>query len=433
VKVLVIGSGGREHCLVEKISRSSLVKKVYCAPGNGGTASIAENIPIAASDIQGLCDFARDKSIDLTVVGPEAPLVDGIVDIFEQRGLKIFGPRKKGAFLEGSKVLAKRIMQKYRIPTADFKIFSDPQEAKAYVRAKAPLVVKADGLAAGKGVVVASTDQEADAAIDMIMVEKKFGSSGDSVVIEDCLRGQEASVLVFTDGKSILPLVSSQDHKAVYDGDKGPNTGGMGAYAPAPLITPAIQAKIINKICRPLIDGLRAEGNPYKGILYVGLMISGGEPYVLEFNVRFGDPETQAILPKLTSDLVEIILKTIEGQLDSVTLDWDDRFCLCVVLASGGYPGSYEKGKQIKGLEELAGQKDIFVFHAGTKEVTSHKSQVTSVVTSGGRVLNVAGLGRTIKEAQEKTYKAVEKIHFEGRHYRRDIGSKALKVKKTYI
>lgn len=427
MKILVIGGGGREHCLAWKINQSPLVDKIYCAPGNGGTSLIAENIDIKASDIDALFDFAKEEKIDLTVVGPEAPLVAGIVDRFESGGLKIFGPCKRLAQLEGSKVFAKEIMKKFGIPTADFAVFTSPVEAKKYIDEKgASIVIKADGLAAGKGVIVAQSIKEAKEAVDTIMVDKKFGSAGERIVIEDCLVGEEASILIFTDGVNIIPLVSSQDHKRVFDNDKGPNTGGMGAYSPAPVVTEAVFNKIIKRIFIPLIEGLGSDGLIYKGMLYAGLMIKDEEPYVLEFNVRFGDPEIQAILPKLRSDLVEVMIKTVEGKLEDVTLSWDDRFCLCVVLSSGGYPGKYEKGKEIKGLKKVLSLEDIFVFHAGTKLVTSNFPS-PAFVTSGGRVLNVVGLASSLPEAQKKVYQAIEHIYFEGMHYRRDIGNKALK------
>ena len=427
MKVLVVGSGGREHCLSWKISQSPLVDKIYCAPGNGGTSLVAENVDIPATDIDQLLRFALDKKIDLTIIGPEDPLVEGIVDKFEAEGLKVFGPRKELALLEGSKVFAKEIMKKYNIPTADFKIFDDPLLAKEYLKQKGvPVVIKADGLAAGKGVVVAKTFAEAEEAIDMMMVEKKFGKAGEKIIIEDCLEGEEASILVITDGDTVIPLVSSQDHKPVYDNDKGPNTGGMGAYAPAPVVNEEILTRIKNKIALPLIEGFKKEGKPYKGILYIGLMIKDNIPFVLEFNVRFGDPETQVILPKLKSDLANLILKSVDNELSEVGLEWDKRVCLCVVLASGGYPATYEKGKEIKGLEVLGGSDDVFVFHAGTKVVYSPESTVDNFVTNGGRVLSITTLGQDIREAQNKAYKAIENISFEKMHFRRDIGSKAL-------
>ena len=422
MKVLVIGSGGREHCLAWKLKESKLVDKLYIAPGNAGTSLIGENVDINPQDLEGLVKFAENNRIDLTVVGPEAPLVGGIVDRFESKGLKIFGPKKDLALLEGSKVYAKKIMRKFGIPTADFEVFSQPDLARDYVRNKQfPLVIKADGLAAGKGAIVCKNREEAYSAIDLIMTEKKFGSAGENIVIEDFLSGEEASVLVFTDGETILPLVPSQDHKQVFDEDRGPNTGGMGAYAPAPVVNDVVFRKITEEIFEPLIRGLKKEGKVYKGMLYAGLMIKDNQPYVLEFNVRFGDPETQVILPKLRSDLLEVMLKTIEEDLAEVNLVWDERFCLCVVLASGGYPGKYEKGKVIKGLEKVEGLRDIFLFHAGTKRINGE------FVTAGGRVLNVVGLAESLIGAQVKVYEAIKNIYFEGIHYRKDIGNKALK------
>ncbi len=425
MKVLIIGSGGREHCLSWKISQSSLVDKIYCAPGNGGTSLVAENVNIPFGDIDQLLEFAREKKIDLTIVGPEDPLVGGIVDKFEAEGLKVFGPRKELALLEGSKVFAKEIMRKYNIPTADFKIFDDPTLAKEYLKQKGvPVVIKADGLAAGKGVVVAKDINQAQEAIDMMMVEKKFGKAGEKIIIEDCLEGEEASILVITDGDTAIPLVSSQDHKSVYDNDKGPNTGGMGAYAPAPVVGEEILTRVKNQIILPLISGFKEDGKPYKGILYIGLMIKDNTPFVLEFNVRFGDPETQAILPKLKSDLADLILKSVDNKLSEVELEWDKRVCLCVVLASGGYPATYQKGKEIKGLEALGALDDVFAFHAGTKLFSSSSGSV--FVTNGGRVLGITTLGQDIREAQDKAYKAIENISFEKMHFRRDIGNKAL-------
>ena len=421
MKVLIVGSGGREHCLAWKISQSDLVDKIYCAPGNGGTSLIAENINIRAVDIDSLLEFAIDKEIDLTIVGPEAPLVEGIVDKFEEKQLRIFGPQKSLALLEGSKIFAKELMKKYNVPTADFRAFDDPDEAKKYIAGKTmPLVVKADGLAAGKGVMICESIKEAKQAIDEIMVERRFGSSGQKLIIEDFIQGEEVSVLIFTDGKTIIPLASSQDHKRAFDQDKGPNTGGMGAYSPAPFISKDMFDVIISRVFMPLIKGLAADGSIYKGVLYAGLMIKDNNPYVLEFNVRFGDPETQAILPKLRSDLADLMLKTVEGRLEGVELEWDERFCLCVVLASGGYPGSYQKNKIITGLEELKNNNDIFIFHAGTR------FEKDSFLTDGGRVLNVVGLDNKISGAQDKVYAAIGGIEFEGMFFRRDIGSKML-------
>jgi len=421
MRILIVGSGGREHALVWKIAQSKYVDKIFCAPGNGGISRLAECLNIDAKDIPALVDFARKERIDLTVVGPEAPLALGIVDEFNNYGLRIFGPNKKAAQLEASKVFAKELMAKYKVPTADFKIFDDAEEAKRYVeKIGAPCVVKADGLAQGKGVIVAKTCDEAKQAVSSIMQERIFGDAGKRVVIEECLEGEEASIIVITDSKEVVPLVCSQDHKRVFDADKGPNTGGMGAYSPAPLVTPELSREILETIVYRTIDGLVREGIDYKGILYVGVMITREGLKVLEFNVRSGDPETQVILPRLNSDFLEVMLATIAGQLSRVSkaggLNWDSRACVCVVCASGGYPGKYEKGKRISGLSEVDKMPDILVFHAGTKREDG------VFYTNGGRVLGVTGLGQDIKAAIKYTYSAVEKINFEGMHYRKDIG-----------
>jgi len=441
MRVLVIGSGGREHALVWKIAQSKLASKIFCAPGNGGISQIAECVDIKAEDISALLDFAKKEKIDLTVVGPEAPLAHGIVDEFNNYKLKIFGPNKKAAQLEASKVFSKELLAKYNVPTASFGIFDDADEAKKYIqKIGAPCVVKADGLAQGKGVVVAKTTDEAVSAVTSMMHEKVFGDAGNKVIVEECLEGQEASILVFTDSKEVIPLASSQDHKRIFDNDLGPNTGGMGAYSPAPVVTQQLFNEILQKTVRPTIDGLLKEGIIYKGILYVGIMITKQGPKVLEFNVRFGDPETQAILPRLKSDLLETMLATTQERLNKVSkagLAWDDRSCVCVVCASGGYPGEYEKEKEITGLDEASKMQDVVVFHAGTLRLGSTslttsrsgqaKNEQYKYVTKGGRVLGVTGLGNTIKEAIDKTYQAVNKIHFEGMQYRKDIGKKALK------
>lgn len=421
MRILVIGSGGREHALVWKIAQSKLAQKIFCAPGNGGISQQAECIDIKAEDIKGLLDFAKKEKIDLTVVGPEAPLAKGIVDEFINYKLRIFGPTKLAAQLEASKVFAKELMAKYKVPTADFKIFDNSDEAKKYIDKKgAPCVVKADGLAQGKGVVVAKTVDEAKQAVNSIMQEKIFGESGNRVIIEDCLEGQEASIIVITDSKDVKPLASSQDHKRIFDDDKGPNTGGMGAYSPASIVTQELFQEILEKVIYPTINGLAKEGIDYTGVLYAGIMITKDGPQVLEFNVRFGDPETQAILPRLKTDLLEVMLAVSDGKLSRFkNLLWDGRPCVCVVCAAGGYPGNYEKDKEIFGLEEVAKMKDAVVFHAGTKK------QANKILTNGGRVLGVTGLGETIKEAIDKTYQAADKIHFAGMHYRKDIGKKA--------
>jgi phosphoribosylamine--glycine ligase len=431
MRILVIGSGGREHALAWKIAQSKLCDKLFCAPGNAGIAQIAECIDIKADNIPGLLDFARKEKIDLTVVGPEGPLSLGIVDEFAKYKLKTFGPNKSAARMEGSKVFSKELMAKYKVPTAAFKVFDNPDEAKKYIeKIGAPCVVKADGLAAGKGVVVAKTVDEAKKAVDSMMRDKIFGDAGNKVIVEECLQGQEASILVITDSKEVIALASAQDHKRVFDNDAGPNTGGMGAYSPAPVVTKELFKEILDKVIYRTIDGLVKEGIDYRGVLYAGIMLTKDGPKTLEFNVRFGDPETQAILPRLKSDLVEIMLAAGEQKLNRVrNLEWDKRACVCVVCASGGYPGNYEKNKAIFGLDEVAKMKDVAVFHAGTKSRVLNdvgQRQETEYLTNGGRVLGVVGLGKTIKEAINNTYAAVKKISFEGMHYRKDIGAKAV-------
>ena len=418
--------------MVWKIAQSKLADKIFCAPGNGGISQQAECIDIKAEDIARLLDFAKKEKIDLTVVGPEAPLSAGIVDEFNNYKLRIFGPDKLAAQLEASKVFAKELMAKYNVPTANFKIFDNADAAKKYIeKIGVPCVVKADGLAQGKGVIVAKTVEDAKQAVTQMMQDKIFGDAGSKVIIEDCLEGQEASIIVFTDSKEVIPLASSQDHKRIFDADKGANTGGMGAYSPAPVVTPQVFQEILEKIVYRTIGGLAKEGIDYKGVLYAGVMLTSGGPKTLEFNVRFGDPETQAILPRLKSDLLETMMATSEDKLNRVVklggLSWDNRACVCVVCASGGYPGDYEKGKEIFGLEEVDKMKDIVVFHAGTKELANLRTCEQEIITNGGRVLGVTGLGNTIKEAIYRTYQAVEKIHFEGIHYRKDIGRRALK------
>lgn len=422
MKVLVIGGGGREHSLVWKIAQSPEVSKIFCAPGNPGISELAECIDITADQTSLLCEFAVKEDIGLTVVGPEAPLVDGIVDIFSKHNLKVFGPDQKAAILEDSKVFSKLLLRKHGIPTADFKCFDDHSQARHYVLSRgAPIVVKADGLSKGKGVFVCKTNDEALQAIDSIMKDRVFGNAGDQVVIEECLTGEEVSLLAFTDGRTIVPMESSQDHKTVYDGDKGPNTGGMGAYSPVPIMTSELYRRIEKDILVPTVHAMNKEGRPYKGVIYIGLMITSAGPMVLEFNVRFGDPEAQVILTRMKSDIVPIMLATISGGLDNVDLEWLPLASVCVVMASGGYPGQYNNGKEIKGLDSLKNQEGISVFHAGTK------SGNEKIVTNGGRVLNVVACGEDIKEAQKKVYEAVSKISFDGAHYRRDIADKAIK------
>ncbi|MFH0840115.1 MAG: phosphoribosylamine--glycine ligase [Candidatus Omnitrophota bacterium] len=426
MRVLVIGSGGREHALSWKIAQSEKVDKVYSAPGNGGISEIAEIADIKADDINGLLKFAKAENIGLTVVGPEAPLASGIVDIFEKEGLKIFGPSGAVAALEGSKVFAKEAMKRFGVSTADFEVFLDYEKAKSYIERKnMPIVVKADGLAQGKGVTVAHTKEEALNALKSAMVDKVFGKAGERVVVEECLIGEEASIIVVSDGKNIVPMATSQDHKRINDGDKGPNTGGMGAYSPTPLVTAEIEKRIMDEVIRPMITGLAKDNMPYKGVLYAGIMLTKNGPKTLEFNVRFGDPETQAILPRLKSDLVELMERSISGDLKGYKAVWDEKSAVCVVLASGGYPASYEKGKEIRGLESAEKLKDVVVFHAGTKRSTVHGPQST-VATDGGRVLGVTGLGDDIELAIHAAYNGVSKIKFDKMHFRRDIGKKAL-------
>lgn len=424
MKILVIGSGGREHALAWKLKQSSKVEKVYCAPGNAGIRKHAECVDIAPTDVKGLLEFAVNEKIDLTVVGPEASLVVGVVDSFEAKGLKVFGPTKKAAILEGSKVYTKEFLEKYTIPTAKFGIFKDAKKAKKYIEKEgAPIVVKADGLAAGKGVIVAATIEEAKQAVDSIMKDKAFGSAGDKIVVEACLKGEEASFIAFTDGQTVLPLPTSQDHKAIFEGDKGPNTGGMGAYSPAPVVTPEIEKYVMENVMIPTVEGMAKEGRPYKGMLYAGLMIDNGAVNVLEFNCRFGDPEAQPLLMRMKSDLVDVIEGVIDQKLDQVDMVIDPRPTVCVVMASGGYPGSYEGGKQIKGLTEASKVDGVEVFHAGTSRVNNR------LVNSGGRVLGVTAIGNSLEEAIARAYTAVDKISWPQCYYRTDIAQKALKRK----
>ena len=421
MNILVVGGGGREHALVWKIAQSTLVEKIYCAPGNPGIAQLADCVHIEADDIEGLCEFAGAEGIDLTVVGPEVPLTLGIVDHFQAAGLKIFGPTKKAAQIEGSKRFSKELMERHHIPTAAYRSFTDHGEAVAYVKAQgAPIVIKANGLAAGKGVVVAITEAQALAALDDMMLDQVFGDAGSCIVIEEFMDGEEASFFAFTDGKSILPLASSQDHKRVYDEDQGPNTGGMGAYSPAPVVTAELHQVIVDTIVRPTIAGMAKDGCPYSGILYVGLMIKDGKPRVVEYNARFGDPEAQPLLMRMKSDIVPILQACAEGSLDNRAIEWHDKAAVCVVMASGGYPADYVRGVPITGLEEVAAMEDVMVFHAGTG------LEQGKIINHGGRVLGVTGLGATVAQAISNSYRAVEKIHWDKVHYRRDIGARAL-------
>ena len=425
MQILLIGGGGREHALAWKLAQSAQVEKIWAAPGNPGIAAVekCECVELNLNDLDAVAVFAEEHGIDLTVVGPEATLVAGIADVFASRGLAVFGPSKAAAQLEGSKAFAKNIMAKYDIPTAFFKVCEDIETAKAYVKEKgAPIVIKADGLAAGKGVVVAMTEAEALEAIDEMMGEQhKFGGAGARVVIEEFMQGEEASLLAFTDGEHIVPMIASQDHKRAFDGDKGPNTGGMGTYAPAPVLTDILRLRAVEKILKPIVAAMKAEGMPYKGCLYAGLMVCGDEVKVVEFNCRFGDPETQVVLPLLDGDLAEIMLACATGGLDKVDIGWKDKATVCVVLASGGYPESYKNGYPISGLDKAGAMPDTVVFHAGTKISDG------SVVTAGGRVLGVTAGGKDIAEAQEHAYKAVSLISFTDMQYRKDIAWRALK------
>jgi len=423
MNVLIIGGGGREHALAWKAAQSPLADCVYVAPGNAGTAGEAgvENVSIAAEDIAGLVAFAREKQVGLTIVGPEAPLVAGVVDAFRDAGLKCFGPSRTAAELEGSKAFSKDFLARHRIPTADYRTFTEVEAATDYIRRQgAPIVVKADGLAAGKGVVVALTEEEAIAAVQDMLAEGTFGAAGSQVVVEECLQGEEASFIVMVDGEHVLPLATSQDHKARDDGDTGPNTGGMGAYSPAPVVTPELHRQIMTQVIEPTVRGLAADGRPYTGFLYAGLMIGAdGVPKVLEYNCRFGDPETQPIMMRLRSDLVELCLAAIDGRLGQVKADWDPRAALGVVMAAGGYPGSYRKGDPIEGLMEEY-PPDAKIFHAGTA------SKDGEVVTNGGRVLCACALGDTVAEAQERAYQLVRTVRWSAMFYRTDIGHRAV-------
>ncbi len=422
MKILVIGGGGREHALVWKLKQGDGVEAVYCAPGNAGIEAEATCVPISPTDLEGCLTFAKEKGIGLTVVGPEAPLVAGIVDRFAAAGIPIIGPDRKAARLEGSKAFTKAILRDAGVPTADFEVFDDPADALKALQGKPyPLVVKADGLAAGKGVLIVSSREEAEQAIRTIMEEKAFGDAGNRVVLEEFLEGEEASFIVLTDGETILPLASSQDHKAIYDGDKGPNTGGMGAYSPAPVVDTSMHEKVMSAVIEPVVEAMNKRGTPYRGILYAGLMIADGTPYVLEFNVRMGDPETQPILFRMEGDLVETFIRLHEGQLHRAKMDWSPNPSVCVVLASKGYPGAYEKGKVITGLEALEGRSDVKVFHAGTK-----RNDAGEIVTNGGRVLGVTAIDASLASCREKVYKAIESIHFDGMTFRKDIGLKGI-------
>ena len=423
MKILVIGSGGREHALVWKLAQSPRVDALYCAPGNPGIARHARCVPIKAEDINGLFDFAKSEAVNLTVVGPEGPLTVGIANRFREAGLRIVGPSRDAAEIEFSKAFSKSFMQRHRIPTAEARIFREPDPAVQYAKKHGgPLVVKVDGLAAGKGVIIAKNETEAIRAIDLIMRRKTFGEAGNQILLEDRLEGEEVSFLVFTDGKEIVPMVTSQDHKRVFDQDQGPNTGGMGAFSPAPILSENLQERILHEIVRPTIDGLAREGRPYQGILYTGLMLTQNGPKVLEYNARFGDPETQVILTRLESDLVEIFEALTIGTLDRIRVRWSPNVSVCVVLTAKGYPATYESGQPIRGIEQAEAKDGVVVFHAGTL------LRDGDLVTAGGRVLGVTASGRDFQQARNLAYEAVSRIRFEGMHCRMDIGLKAIRA-----
>jgi len=422
MNILVIGGGGREHAIVWKVSQSPKVKKIFCAPGNAGIAKLAECVNIKPDDVLTLVEFAKKKKIDLTIVGPEVSLVAGVVDAFKRNGLKVFGPDKRAAQLEGSKSYSKTFMQTYKIPTANYGVFTDVEQAREFVRSNAlPLVVKADGLAAGKGVLICKNEAEAFAAIDIFLKHGDFGEAGAKIVVEEFLEGEEASFICICDGKTAVPLASSQDHKAAFDGDKGPNTGGMGAYSPAPVVTDELRERIMREVIKPTVAGLSSEGRPFVGFLYAGLMISNGAPRVLEYNVRMGDPETQPLMVRLRSDLVEMINAAIDGKLARYDIRWDESKSVCVVMAAKGYPAIVEKGDVINGIEVAEKIPGVVVFHAGTGLKNG------KFVTDGGRVLGVTAIGHDYKEAVDRAYKAVADINWRGVQYRKDIAHRALR------
>jgi phosphoribosylamine---glycine ligase len=419
MKILVVGGGGREHAIIWKLSQNPLIKKMYCAPGNGGISALAECVQIKATDIEGIVKFAKENTIDLVVVAPDDPLVAGMVDALEKAGIRTFGPRKAAAILEGSKSFSKDLMKKYNIPTAGYETFESSSEAIAYLKwQKYPLVVKADGLALGKGVIIAQDREDAIKAVIEIMKDKVFGSAGDKVVIEEFITGPEVSVLAFTDGKTIVPMVSSQDHKRALDGDKGLNTGGMGTFSPSRVYTPEIADYCMKNIFIPTVNAMNLENRKFKGVLFFGLMLTEAGPKLLEYNARFGDPETQVVLPRLKTDLLEIFNAVIDEKLDEVIIEWYNNSAVCVIMASGGYPQKYQTGFEITGISEAEKERDVVVFHAGTKKDQER------VLTSGGRVLGVTALGDSLDTAIKLAYKNVEKIRFKDYHYRKDIGIK---------
>lgn len=420
MNILVVGRGGREHAIIWSLKRNKKMKRIYCAPGNAGTAMLAENVDIGELEFSRLVKFAQENAIDLVVVGPDDPLAAGIVDEFEAVGIPVYGPRKNAAEIEGSKIFMKDLLRKYNIPTAKYETFTDYAAANDYLKQQPlPIVIKADGLAAGKGVAVCFTREEADKALQETMVDKSFGAAGDKVVIEEFLEGQEMSILAFVDGETVRSMSPAQDHKPIFDGDKGPNTGGMGTYSPLPHISQAIIDESIENIIKPTARAMVSEGRPFRGVLFAGLMITKDGPKTIEFNARFGDPETQVVLPRLQSDLLEIFLASIDGSLDKIDITWSDEAAVCVVLASEGYPATYPKGLPISGLDQIS-DKDALVFHAGTA------NQDGQIVTNGGRVLGIVGRGAGISEARAKAYEAANRITFEGKQNRTDIAAKAL-------
>ncbi len=423
MKVLVVGSGGREHAIVWSLKKNANIEKIYCAPGNAGIGLDAECVPIGAMEFDKLVDFAKKENIDFTIIGMDDPLVGGVVDAFEKEGLRVFGPRKNAAIIEGSKAFSKDLMKKYGIPTAKYESFTDYEEAKKYLDSQEmPIVIKADGLALGKGVLICMTREEAEEGLKEIMLDKKFGSAGNAVVIEEFLQGPEVSVLSFCDGKTVVPMVSAQDHKRALDGDKGLNTGGMGTFSPSVFYTEEMNEECMKTIFQPTVDAMAKEGRPFVGILYFGLMLTKDGMKVIEYNARFGDPETQVVLPRLKTDLLEIMEACVDGKLADMNIEWYDNAAVCVVLASGGYPVEYEKGFEIKGLDEIKKYNNIVVFHAGTAEKDG------KLVTNGGRVLGITGIGDNINEAIKTAYEGVEIVDFDKKHFRTDIGRKEYKL-----
>lgn len=421
MKVLIVGSGGREHAIAASVAKSSRVDKIYCAPGNAGIAQIAECLEITAMEFDKLADFAEEKKIDLTIIGMDDPLVGGIVDVFEKRGLRVFGPRKNAAIIEGSKAFSKNLMKKYGIPTAAYETFTNPEKAVAYLeKSKLPIVLKADGLALGKGVLICNTLEEAKAGVKTLMLDKQFGDAGNEIVIEEFITGPEVSVLCYCDGTHIKPMTSAQDHKRAKDGDEGLNTGGMGTFSPSPFYTEEIQKFCEEKVYQPTMDAMKAEGRDFIGILFVGLMLTEDGPRVLEYNARFGDPEAQVVLPRMKNDIIDVMEACIDGKLDEVELEFEDNAAVCVVLASDGYPEHYEKGKKITGFENFEGKDGYYVFHAGTKQTDE------GIVTNGGRVLGVTAKGDDLKEARANAYEATKLIQFENKYMRNDIGKSIL-------